>query len=463
MILRASFRDPSGFMFSRDGVLYRQINTCYKDDYDRLMTSGLYTELVGKGFLVPHQEVDVRPEHPEISYKIIRPDHIPFISYPYEWCFSALKAAALTTLHINEIALKYDMVLKDASAYNIQFIGSEPLLIDTLSFASYRNGEPWSAYQQFSKHFLAPLALMAYCDVRYHQWLRTFIDGIPLDLASRQLPKSTKLNSGLLFHIHLHAKSQVRHADDAGKNIEKATKNFRRSTVSRTGMLGIVDSLRSAVQKLRWKHGDTEWGNYYDATNYSDEAMLEKANIVEKFLGMLKPKSVWDLGANTGFFSRIASSNGINTVAFDIDPLAVEKNFLASAKQKDCYQLALIQDLTNPSPSIGWHNAERESLLSRGPADVVFALALIHHLAIGNNVPLPLLSKFFASAGQSLIIEFPPKNDSQVQRLLSTREDIFPHYTIEGFTKAFEKDFILRESQPIEGSARILFLMTKRD
>ena len=208
MIERASFRDPSGFIFSRNGVLYRQINRSGKHDYERMMLSGLYTTLVEKRLLVTHEEVDVPPECPANAYRIIRPTQIPFISYPYEWCFSALKSAALTMLRIHKIALDYDMALKDASAYNIQFVGAEPLLIDTLSFAPYREGDLWVAYQQFCKHFLAPLALMAYCDVRYGQWLRGFIDGIPLDLAMRQLPLRTKLRSGLLIHIHLHAKSQ---------------------------------------------------------------------------------------------------------------------------------------------------------------------------------------------------------------------------------------------------------------
>ena len=211
--LSASFRDPSGFLFSRSGILYRQINRAYSKDYARLMDSGLYEKLVKASLLIPHTEVDQPPAQSDLAFKVIQPERVPFISYPYDWSFSQLKDAALVTLSIQKRALKLDLSLKDASAYNIQFVRGRAMLIDTLSFEIYKEGEPWVAYKQFCQHFLAPLALMTYRDVRLSQFLRVYIDGIPLDLASELLPAKTKFNFGLLTHIHIHAGAQKRYSD----------------------------------------------------------------------------------------------------------------------------------------------------------------------------------------------------------------------------------------------------------
>ena len=292
------------------------------------MQSGLCDRLVGERLLIPHQEAEIQPGDPNTVYKIIRPHQLPYISYPYEWSFSALKSAAQTTLRIQEEAMSRGMTLKDASAYNIQFQHAEPVFIDTLSFEPYRKGQPWVAYQQFCKHFLAPLALMAKCDIRLGRSLQDHIDGIPLDLASKLLPRRTLLNMGVLMHLHLHARSQAKYASLASDEKPKSTVDTHRSPqLSERGALGILDSLRSTIDKLEWAPIDTEWGAYYDATNYSDSAMQEKLALVATFVDRIRPGQVWDLGANTGRFSRIASQRGIQTVAFDVDPVAVEKNF----------------------------------------------------------------------------------------------------------------------------------------
>jgi ribosomal protein L11 methylase PrmA len=455
-----SFRDPSGFIFFRDGVLYRQVNRIYRDDYDLLMSSGLCSSLTSDGLLVEHEETDAAPAQPDIAYRIIVPKHVSFISYPYEWPFSAFKAAALATLEIQQKALELDMTLKDASAYNIQFVDAKPILLDTLSFERYREGKPWVAYRQFCQHFLAPLALMALKDVRLSQLLRVFIDGVPLDLASGMLPRKTRFSFGIGLHIHMHAKSQARHADDASKASQKTA---LKGKMSKRALLGLIDSLRSLVSKLSWKPADTEWGEYYDGTNYSEDSIKAKYRIVEELLEKSQPlRNVWDLGANTGFFSRIASEKGTPTVAFDIDPAAVEKNYLACVAESERNLLPLVLDLANPSPSLGWHNRERDSLIERGPADAVLALALVHHMAISNNVPLPMVADFLASVCHSLIIEFVPKSDSQVQRLLATREDIFPDYTGSGFETAFKRRFNIEDARPVAGTERTLYLMKRK-
>jgi ribosomal protein L11 methylase PrmA len=452
-VLPGSFRDPSGFVFRRNGTLYRLVARSYQAEYDLLISSGLYDTLVKSGLLVAHREVVLTGLSD--AYRVLEPEVIPFISYPYEWCFSQLKDAALATLAIQKQAMEFGMSLKDASAYNIQFRDNKPTLIDTLSFEPYREGEPWIAYRQFCQHFLAPLALMSHTDIRLSQLLRVYIDGIPLDLASRLLPGSTKLSLTLGAHIHLHARSQQRYADKAVRPVGRQ--------MSKLAFQGIISSLETAVKSLNWKPAGTEWAEYYDETNYSAAAFAEKERLVSDFLARVKPGLVWDLGANTGRFSRIASRQGILTIATDIDPAAVERNYLDCRQSGEKCLLPLVLDLANPSPAIGWQNRERVSFIERGPADAVLALALVHHLAIGNNLPLASVAEFLARAGRHLVIEFVPKSDSQVQRLLATRKDIFPGYSREALEAVFAGRFEIREQARIGDSERTLYLMTRRE
>ena len=451
--LLSSFRDPSGFLFRHDGRVLRQVNHSYANDLALLHDSGLYEKLIDLELLIPHQEADLSLAPEPGAVKVLEPEFVPFISYPYEWCFTQLKDAALTTLRIQRLALGARMSLKDATAYNIQIHRGRPVLIDSLSFEKYREGQPWVAYRQFCRHFLAPLALMAYGDIRLSGLLRVNIDGVPLDLAAGLLPWHTRLSPGLLMHLHAHARSQKKH--------EGRRTSGRTTRVSKHALLGIIDSLRGAVRRLRWKPTRTEWGEYYADTNYTDAALNRKRDLVGRFVTRTEPRIVWDVGANTGFFSRVASNQGLLTIAFDIDPVAVEQNWLASRKGTDPHMLPLCMDLTNPSPGLGWAHAERDSLVDRGPADTVIALALIHHLAITNNVPLGKLAEFFASLGRHLIIEYVPKRDSQVQRLLATRDDVFPDYHQDGFESAFAIYFEILEKTSIEGSERTLYLMSR--
>jgi ribosomal protein L11 methylase PrmA len=452
--MRGSFRDPSGFVFSRDDVLYRQVNQSYRQHYDALMSSGLHAALLEDGLLIPHEEVDVPPAAPESAYKVIRPQAVPFVSYPYEWCFSQLKDAALTTLAIQKKAMEFGMTLKDASAYNVQFIGGRCVLIDSISFEKQVPGRPWVAYRQFCQHFLAPLALMSRRDVRLGQMLRAYIDGIPLDLASRLLPRRTRLSFSLLAHIHLHARYQRNFADKGGESRERK--------MSQMALTGLIEGLCRAVAKLSWRPAGTEWAEYYDQTSYSQQAVEHKSRLVGEFLQAALPQNVWDLGANTGVFSRIASAAGIPTVAFDVDPAAVERNYLQARSEGNECLLPLVMDLTNPSSAIGWANEERLSLAQRGPADAALALALVHHLAIGNNVPLPRIAEMLSRLCRSLIVEFVPKEDPQVQRMLASREDIFADYERAGFERAFDAFFSVQRVERISDSPRTLYLMTSR-
>jgi len=294
---------------------------------------------------------------------------------------------------------------------------------------------------------------MAYVHPDLIKLLRIYIDGIPLPVATKMLPRRAHLTPGLLIHLLLHSRAQRQSAGTQKKSEAK---------ISQRNLEALIDSLMRTVKALRWRPSGTEWGEYYDFTNYTDAAFAHKKRLIDEFIASLNPQSIWDLGGNTGEFSRASSDRGIQTVCFDIDPVAVEKNYRLTKKQHEEHMLPLLLDLTNPSPLLGWANQERSSLSARGPVDVVMALALIHHLAISANLPLDSVASYFATLGQYLIIEFIPKTDSKVQILLSTRKDIFPDYSEQGFERAFKEYYDIVQKKSITGSQRTIFLMKKK-
>ncbi len=459
-----SFRDPRGFLFHRDGVLYRHVDASAAADYDLFESSGLRASLHDAGLLIPHEE-DQAIAAERGAARVLRPEVVPFVSYPYEWSFSQLRDAALLTLRLQSTAMDHGMSLRDASAYNVQFHRGRPLLIDTLSFERLPEGTPWVAYRQFCQLFLAPLALMSYRDVRLGLMLRDHLDGVPLDLAASLLPRRAQARPPLQLHLFLHAKSQRRHAADgasaAAGGVEGAPPSRRGFGLQ--AFRGLLDSLRKGVEGLGAPEAVGAWADYEsEATHYAEAARRRKEEVVAAWIERAAPSSVWDLGANVGRFSRMASRNGIDTVAFDLDAAAVDRNYAAARDEGDEHLLPLVMDLTNPSPGLGWDGRERASLADRGPADLALALALVHHLAIGNNVPLPMVMRTFAGLARRAVVEFVPKDDEKVRTLLATREDVFPGYTAEGFEAAAGDAFEVEAREPLPESGRALYLLRSR-
>ena len=448
--IQASYRDPSGFVFKKDGIVYRQINKCYQQTYENFMSSGLYKILTDKKLLVSHQELGIHGSGD--AYKIISPQKIPFISYPYEWSFSQLKDAALITLEIQKEALKKGFTLKDATAYNVQFSGSKAIFIDSLSFEEYKEGTPWIAYRQFCEHFLMPLSLAYYSDLHILALQRSYINGIPLETGTALLPLRARANFGLLTHLFIHSKFQKKYAD------EKVSEHSK-TKISRFQQEALIDSLYSCVKKLTIPKKLTTWGDYYDGTNYTEAGMQWKKDCVESMIKNSKAETVLDLGANTGVFSELAAKHAEFVLSVDLDPLCVERNYIRLKKDNSEKILPLVIDLMNPSPSIGWDLEERPAFTERYKGDLSLALALIHHLAIGQNLPLDYVAKFMAKISPHLIIEFVPKEDSQVKRLLANREDIFPNYNKSGFEESFGAYFTILESKAVPESSRTMYLL----
>lgn len=439
----SSFRDPSGYVYYENGSVYRKINKCYENTFKEFNKSELCNILHKKNMLIKHEIVS---KDKDIILKV---DKIPFISYPYEWCFNQLKDAALLTLNIEKISLEHNFNLKDASAYNVQFTKGKAIFIDTLSFEEYNDGETWGAYGQFCRHFVAPLLLMSKVDPNLNCLLKNYIDGIPLDIASNIL----KNRGGLLAleHIKLHNKS-------IKKNNKKTVQQIY---LSKEKLLKIIDLLIIQISSLNIKSLSTEWEEYYNNTNYNDISFIEKKRILNNYLDKInicKNDIICDMGANDGTFSRIAAEKKAYVLALDIDYNAVNNNYNNNQNENI---LPLLFDFNNPSPSVGFNLNERKSIIERIDAKCVMCLALIHHVCISNNIPFSYFFESISSFGQYLIIEFVPKEDSKVQELLKTRKDIFDKYNENNFEKCAKDFFKIIAKNKIKESERILYLMER--
>lgn len=449
----ASFRDPSGFVFKADGQLYRNISESYRSDFELATHSGLYEKLISAKLLVAHEIVSFDHRIPD-SFAVVKPQQLTPITYPHEWCFSQLKDAALLTLEVLTISLNHGMILKDASGFNVQIVGSCPLFIDTLSFTKYREGQPWQGYRQFCEHFLAPLTLAAFVNVNLLSLLRLGCDGINLGYTSMILPKKSWFNSGTLFHIHLHAKS-IAHFSD------KLKKRRSQNTISKVRLMGMIDHLKTFVESLKLKTSDrTQWQDYDQETHYSPSAKKSKEQLVKQFLDIAKPGVVWDIGANDGFFSRAIASKSRTVLSLDADYMAVEKNYLQLKKHEINSVYALYFDIVNPSADMGWANRERLRLEKRSHPDCIIALAVLHHVAITHNIPLANIADYLSELAKWLLIEFVPENDEKIKALPDTAGK--KAYTINNFRAAFYSRYDVISEQEIENSGRTLILMKRK-
>ncbi len=451
-----SFRDPSGFVYEDAHRILRSINPVYREDFEYFLSSGLADFLLEKGWILPFKEI---AEPLPGSWKTLEIPRLPLISYPYEWSIGQLRAAAILTLRIQQEALRFGMVLKDATAYNVQFFEGRPVFIDLLSFERYQPDTPWQAYKQFVSFFLGPLLLMSMKDVRYGFDFRNYLDGFPLDFVAQNLPWYTRWSPSLYIHIHWHAAMLRKHEDthDLKSRVSKA------KSLSRKGLEHLIESLLDCVKQVRIPKVSTQWGDYYLDNNYSDTAFAAKKEIIADLTQRIQPQVVCDLGANRGDFSRIFAQYAQVVLSPDIDPVAVQTNYSITREKKEKNIYPLIVDLCNPSPGIGWQNIERKSFLDRAHCDLVAGLALIHHLCIGNNLPLGYVAKLFADLAPNALVEFVPKGDSQVDRLLSSRQDIFPDYTLESCLTAFGQFYGHRETFPVEGTKRTIIAFRKHE
>lgn len=449
----SSYRDPSGFIFTKEGIVYRQVNLCFKDHFDHFIQSGCYDALVKKNLLIAHEVIPQNLTGSHDYHLTLKPERIGFISYPYEWSFDMLKDAALLTLQLAKESLAYGMMIKDATPYNIQWHKGSLVFIDTLSFEKYEE-TPWIAYRQFCENFLGPLLLMHYNRKQLTGLLLAWPDGIPLDIVSSMLPKRSRFSFYTYLHIHLHAKYSSKEAG-----------NKRTVAVfSKQKLLNLLSSLESLVAKLHVPPQKSTWSDYYkeaaQRAGYLDQKKQIIADWAETIHGCT---SAADLGANLGEFSGLLSSKKIPVLAADFDPYAINALYSQIKQSGEKYIQPLVLDLSNPTPAIGVNNQERADFMQRAGFDLLLALALIHHLAIGKNIPLPMIASALARMGKNLVIEFVPKEDEKIKLMLSRKKDIYTAYTVENFENVFSDYFSIIDKKTIQGSGRTLYLMQRHD
>ena len=452
MHLPASYRDPSGFVFEKEGVLYRQINKYFGKTFNHFIDSGLYQHLATEKLLIQHALIAENITGSPDWFATLKPELIPVISYPYEWCFNLLKDAALLTLTLAEKAIKYGMMLKDATPYNVQLYNGNVIFIDSLSFEKLDATKPWIAYRQFCECFLAPLTLMHFLKTPLQPLLYAYPEGIPLPAVHKMLPLKSRFHLGCYLHLHLHA-------GYSKKNVgKKATPKF-----SEKNFRAILQSLKQTITSLHIQT-NTVWSGYYNEAAQRPDYLQKKKQIIGEWIEKLPEiKTAVDIGANEGLFAEMLAAKGIRTIAADADPESINTLYTKVRTEANPNLIPLVVDVTNPGAAIGFSNEERETFTSRAKSDLVLALALEHHLAIGRNIPFHMLASFFRKLGKYLIIEFVPKEDDKIQEMLLHKKDIYDWYTQDGFEKAFQDAYHILRKQEIQPSGRTLYLMQQHE
>jgi ribosomal protein L11 methylase PrmA len=451
-----SFRDPAGYVFTHAGAVYRAVAPSAAPHFRAFLDSPLFGRLIADRRLVGTAIVDQGdwPIAHEPGGLIVRHETIPFVSYPYEWPFALLKAAALLHLSVQIESLEHGFVLSDASAYNVQFIGPRPVFIDTLSFRPYREGEVWAGHRQFCQQFLNPLLLQALNGVAYQNWFRGSLEGIESRDLAALLPWKSRFSPSVLAHVLAMAYS----GDRAARQGSTALSQARAVTLPKARYLGLLQQLRQWIEMLQPKGVDSTTWQQYDVNNsYSDDEHAAKRRVIAAFCERVKPGRLVDVGCNTGEYAQLALGSGAGmAVGLDFDQGALDKAH-QRARDHALNLLPLWQDAANPSPGIGWRNTERMPMGERARFDAVLALAVEHHLAIGRNVPLDDVVDYLVGFAPQGIVEFVPKSDPMIQTMLALRGDIFPEYGRDQFEGALRKRARIVTSEAVSSDGRMLY------
>lgn len=455
-----SFRDRNGRVFYGEDKVYRGLSPHALAQWELLSAAPFFNEFMKKGRIVATEMVTMGSAHlpaeiqAERHAAYLRHDRIPFISYPYEWSFGMLKDAAMLQLELLLHALDEGMILKDASAFNFQWVGAKPVFIDIPSFEKLQSGEPWIGYRQFCQLFLYPLFLQAYKDVPFHPWLRGDIDGIEPDQVNRIMSLRDVFKPGVLNHVVLHSKIQSRY-ESTTRDIKQ---ELNSAGFSKTLIRHNVRKLLTIIQNLKWKRSSSEWSGYTDTHSYDTDDFAEKVDFVRDVVHSGPAwKMVWDLGSNTGTFSKIAAENASYVVAMDADHLTIERLYLDLRRNDDGNILPLVMNMNAPSPNQGWRGMERKSLENRGTPNLTLCLALIHHIVISANIPLKAFIEWLASLNTHLIIEFVSKSDPMVQKLLKNKVDQYDDYDLSNFEVCLRHNFRLIRKKELHSGTRFLF------
>ncbi len=461
-----SFRDRDSRVVVSGDAIYRALSPEGAEDWEAFSGSPLLEQLTAAGRVIGTREVDpsVLGESQDLLptgiTKVLEHDRIPFVSYPYEWTFSMLQDAAKLQLELGAAAIDSGLGLKDATPYNVQFIGSQPTFIDIGSFEKITEGEPWIAYRQFCMLYLYPLLFQAHKDIPFHPWMRGSIDGIqPID-AIKVFSLRDRLRRGVFLHTSLHARLD-RRANKSGPG--SAEENKTKRQVKPGQIKAQLESMNRLVSKLKWKAGETSWSGYRQSNTYSDEDDRRKQAFVGEVAAQLKPGLTWDMGCNDGAYSRIAAESSERVVAFDFDHATVEALYRSLREEGNTKILPLVSNLADPSPALGWRGLERKTLADRGAPDLMLALALIHHVSISANIPIADFLQWARDLETTLLVEFPKRTDPMVRALLANKhEGANPDYEEGNFERELEKRFEVERREELPSGDRILYLARPR-
>lgn len=449
-----SFRDPRGYVArDKDGQIFRILKSSGYEAFSAVEASGLYDKLIHANMLIGHEKI-YNPEQTKAhsAELVLKHPLVPFISYPYEWCFEQLKAAALLQLDLYLKSLEFGQTLTDATAFNIQFIGADPVFIDTLSFTPYTDGMFWKGQQQFTEQFLNPLLLAAHTGLAFNDTYRGSMTGIPSDLIRKTLPLHKKLSFKYFNYIFIPSASDKRMAlDDKRKNRAVTGK------LPKEGFRFILKQLRSWVDGVENYNVQSLWSDYTDNRTYNDDSLSAKVEFIKDAVGRKKPDLLLDIGCNTGEFSMLASDAGAKyVVGIEYDHLALSKAYLSAQKAKANF-LPIYQNILNPSPAQGWASKERDDFKSRINADFALALAVIHHMVFSGNVPLEMALDYITDLSPEGIIEWVPKTDPMVIILLQNRDDIFESYTEDNFVQCLNNKGFAVKGKKLLANGRVLY------
>jgi len=452
-----SFRDRTSRIFYSNGAVFRVLDEQSLKEWETLSSSKFFRGFIAEGKIVGTERVEsdnsLNVTDTQNWKAVLRHQTIPFISYPYEWSFGMLKDAALLHADLLKAALKEGMILKDSSAFNIQWNGASPVFIDIGSFEGLRKGEPWVGYRQFCQMFLYPLMLQAYKDINFQPLFRGQIDGFEPEDFNKLMSFRDLFRKGVLLHVFLQAKAQMKYADTR-KNVKNTLQSvgFSKELINNN-----VSNLRKTIEKLSWKRSRSQWSNYMNEHSYSDADHESKKSFVHEVTASRQWNLVWDLGCNTGTFSRIVAENSRYVLAMDTDHLAIEFLYQELKKEGNSKILPLVCNVADPSPNLGWRELERKNLISRGKPDLVVCLALIHHIVISSNIPLNEFIDWLASLESSLIIEFVTKDDPLVRKLLRNKEDQYRDYEKNYFENCLSASFEIIQSTELKSGMRKLY------
>jgi ribosomal protein L11 methylase PrmA len=454
-----SFRDRSGRIVYSAGTVFRVLSDEALTVWESLSEKKFFKELMSQGKLVATERVGNDTlknfDSAENWAAVLKHEKIPFVSYPYEWTFSMLKDAAILQLELLTASLREGFILKDATPYNVQWKGANPVFIDILSFKQLSKGEPWTGYKQFCEMFLFPLLLISHKDIPFHSWMRGSIDGIPVESFARLLSLKDLLKRGVFMHAYLQSKLQNKYGNNRSSvRTELKSVGFSEELIRRN-ILG----LRKIVEGLEWRRVKSEWSDYASDNTYTSEDHEKKADFVRKAAESKHWKLAWDLGCNVGIFSRIAAKNSDYVVAMDADHLTIERLYHELEKEKSQNILPLVMNLADSSPGLGWRGQERKSMLERGKPDLILCLALIHHMVISANIPLHEFVRWLSEIGASVVIEFPLKEDAMVRHLLRNKDDQYSEYTLPEFEKLISKHFHVQAREELSSQTRVLFFL----